>query len=200
MRLKSVVAILIFVTSLPLLSQVQESARRGELPLSVGAGFSDYYTEVFPTYMQGGAIWVDWRFDHAPSYLKGIGIEAEARVLNHGQGPQDPNFRQASVGGGPTYTWTHYRNFHPYAKFLFDLGGMDHMKFYKTPSWYRADRWATYAVGGGVEYRAWRHIWVRADYEYQWWQIKVYSPTKYLDPYGVTVGASYDFRRPRSIE
>ncbi len=194
MRLKSVVAILVFATSLPLLSQVQESASQGELPLTVGFGYADYYTEVFPQHMYGPVLWADWRFDHAPSYLKGIGIEAEARALISGQSPVDPNLRQATVGGGPTYTWTHYHSFHPYVKFLGNLGGMDHMKFYKAPASYTADRWPTYAIGGGVDYRAWHHIWVRADYEYQFWQIKVYSPTATLDPYGLTIGVAYDFR------
>ena len=195
MHLKSVLAILFLTASLPVFSQVVPSATEGGLPLVVGVGFSSYYTEMFVhNRMEGPTVWADWNFYHAPSFLHGFGIEAEARGRVFGQ-PQGQNLRQATAGGGPIYTLRHFRNFHPYAKFLADLGGEDHIKNRRLPSWYTADRWAIWAPGGGVEYRAWRNVSVRVDYQYQFWRVGFFNTTSFLNPQGFTVGASYDFRR-----
>jgi opacity protein-like surface antigen len=74
-----------------------------------------------------------------------------------------------------------------------DFAAMNHIQSAKLPSWYTGDRWTAYAWGGGIEYRAWDGVWVRADYEYQFWRVKFFDPNAFLNPQGFTVGASYDF-------
>jgi len=197
MHVKLALAILLLFTAFPATAQVTPTAQEGGLPLTVGAGFSNYYTEMFQKRMDGATVWADWTFDHVPATLRGIGLEAEVRDLDFGQ-PQGENLRQFTAGGGPIYSWRHFRNFHPYAKFLVDYGSMAQMKIPRAPKWYSADKWLIYSTGGGVEYRVWRNVWVRADYEYQFWSVDFFNPTSFLDPNGVTVGASYDFRRNRA--
>jgi hypothetical protein len=54
-------------------------------------------------------------------------------------------------------------------------------------------------LGGGVELRAYRSLWVRADYEYQFWPdffFKGAKPIGQLNPQGFTVGVLYHFNRP----
>jgi hypothetical protein len=191
MQLKSILVIAFLSTSIPLVSQVAPGGSEGGLPLVVGAGFSDYYTEMFQKRMEGPTVWADWNFNLGPRFLQGFGVEAEVRVLDFGQ-PQGQKLRQATLGGGPIYTWRHYRKFQPYCKFLADYGSMDHIQIKGFPSLYTADKWLIWATGGGIEYRAWRNVWVRADYEYQFWRVKFFNPTSFLDPQGFTVGASYD--------
>ena len=49
-----------------------------------------------------------------------------------------------------------------------------------------------FAPGGGLEYRIFRPIWVRADYEYQDWGTLLGNT---LNPQGFTVGVAYEFSR-----
>jgi opacity protein-like surface antigen len=50
------------------------------------------------------------------------------------------------------------------------------------------------AIGGGAEYHAWKTVWVRADYEYQWYH-QYFGPHD-LNPNGFTIGATYYLRGP----
>jgi hypothetical protein len=190
---------LVFSASLPVFSQVEPAATESGLPLSVGAGVSDFYTEMISKHLQGPTVWADWNFYRGSSFLRGFGAEAEVRVLDFGE-PPGQRLRLANAGGGPIYTWRHFCNIRPYGKFLVDFSGMDHIKISTLPRWYTADRWATYAVGGGVEYRAVGNVWIRADYEYQFWRVEFFNPNAFLNPQGFTVGASYNFRHVRAHE
>lgn len=192
MRLNSVIAMLLLAVSLPMVSQVRPPAAKSESPFVVGAGISYFYTEMFSNHVEGPTVWADWNFIRGPSFVRGFGVEAEARYLDFGQ-PQGQNLRMVTAGGGPIYTWRHFRNFHPYGKFLVDYGGMAHIKIPSLPSAHPSDKWTTYACGGGVEFRAWHNVWVRADYEYQFWRVKFFNPNSFLTPRGLTVGAAYDF-------
>jgi opacity protein-like surface antigen len=149
---------------------------------------------MFAKRMVGTTVWADWNFDRAPSFLRGFSVEAEVRDLDHGQ-PQGQKLRQGTAGGGPLYTWRHFSNFHPYGKFLVNLGAMDHIKNARLPSWYQGDIWTIYACGGGVDYRVHQSVWLRTDYEYQFWRVKFFNPNSFLNPQGFTVGVSYDFSR-----
>jgi len=50
-------------------------------------------------------------------------------------------------------------------------------------------------IGGGIEVRAYRNVWVRGDFEYQFWPdfYKNKTPAGSLTPQGATLGAVYDF-------
>jgi opacity protein-like surface antigen len=186
--LKTLLAALVVSASIPALSQTVREATAGGLPLSVGVGYSNYYTD-WSGRLQGPMLWADWNFYHAPSFLRGFGIEVEGRDLNYGRTSSQLNLRQDTALGGAIYTWRHYRNFHPYGKYLAGIGSID---FRSSNPTYNHDSRAVYAPGGGVEYRAWRNVWVRGDYEYQFWTD--FFNHHALNPNGITIGASYDFR------
>src|ERR1700721_4597642 len=109
MSLKVVVAAL-FVTPFShcalLDAQVAPSATQDGLRLKVGAGFSDYAGDLNNGQLQGGAVWVDFVPPRMPSFLRGFGLEAEARGVTASEtAPTQPGaLRQATVGGGPPYT------------------------------------------------------------------------------------------------
>jgi opacity protein-like surface antigen len=198
MYLKLILAALILAAGSPVFPQAVPASTTGRgLPLKVGVGFSDFSTEFFTNNrMQAPTAWADWSFYRGPSFLHGFGLELEFRDLNFGQPARGPNYRQLTAGGGPIYTWWRRSKFHPYGKFLVDYGAMDHIVSPHLPPTYTADKWLIYAPGGGVEYRALRNIWVRADYEYQFWGVEWFHG-HYLNPQGFTIGASYDFGHVR---
>jgi len=141
----------------------------------------------------GGALWVDWNFYDRPWFLHGFGIEVEGRDLNYGRSSHaekyEPNLRQDTASGGVIYRFRHYPRFDPYAKFLVGFGSID---FNLNVPNYRHDTRTVYTPGGGLEYRAFRNVWVRSDYEYQAWTNFIRGHT--MDPNGVTIGAEYEFR------
>jgi hypothetical protein len=138
--------------------------------------------------MEGISAWADWFPNRLPAALNGLGIEAEGRDTDFGRPAILPKLRQETITGGGIYTWNRYRNFRPYAKFLAGIGSLD----FPPLGTYSHDTFLVFVPGGGVEYHAWRHIWIRGDYECQFWQ-HVFGPHD-LTPTGFTIGASYDFR------
>jgi opacity protein-like surface antigen len=137
----------------------------------------------------GGTLWVDGDLNLGPRFLQGLGVEAEARDLSLDRSASLPNdFRTDTLGGGPMYTW-HFHRLRPYVKGIISYGSLD---VYKHSYHFT---WTEYAPGGGVEYRTFGNVFVRADYEYQAW-FKVFGKNYTLDPNGWTFGAVYQFGHP----
>ncbi len=174
---------------LPVYSQVAPAARQGGVPIVVGAGVSDYSIDWGPgRRMEGISAWVDWYPNHLPAVLQGLGIEATGHDINYGRPAGLGTMRQDTGEGGPIYTFNRYGNFRPYVKYLIGIGSIDFL-----PSGpYTHDTYRVVSPAGGLEYHAWQHIWIRGDYEYQFWH-DVMSLHD-LTPNGFTIGASYDFR------
>ena len=180
--------------AVPAFSQVAPEATRGGLPLVVGGGFSDYDIDFDGvTRMQGLSVWAQYYFEGYRFVPRGLALDVEGHDIAFGVPksfttiPGYKHMREAVAEGGPLYSWQHYRNFHPYAKFLIGHGGID----FPPIGNYDHDTRTVYSPGGGIEYRAYKNIWVRGDYEYEFWP-KLFGP-RYLTPSGFTVGASYDF-------
>lgn len=178
---------------------VPSAIQTGGLPITAGLGVSDYDVDWGHGRMLGGTIWIDYMPSRVPSILHGLGLEAEARdiSLNHSS-TQPANFRLDTAGGGPIY-FAHvarFPNFHPYGKLILSYGGIDWDN--PNPQFTHETR-TVMAPGLGFDYRLYRSILLRADYEYQFWpDIAPSSPgTHVLNPQGFTVGAMYDFRHFR---
>jgi opacity protein-like surface antigen len=198
MHSKLAVAALLLAAALPSISQVAPAARQYSAPLVIGAGFSKFDSDwkvglkgsaVNGGRLSGGVLWVDWNFYDHPSFLRGFGLEVEARDLNYSRTGNVPTLREDTAAGGVIYTWRHYRKIHPYGKLLAGLGSIDFEHLSPT---YSHDSRTFYAPGGGIEYRAWGNVWVRGDYEYQLWT-EFFLKNQTMKPCGLTVGASYDF-------
>jgi hypothetical protein len=190
-------------------AQVVPSAEVGGLPIVAGAGASlfnmDWGHDQFgvPRYMEGVTGWVDWHLTRlpGPSLLRGLGVEIELRDVSFGEpsslsnanvGDKGTNLRQDTGLGGVIYTWRHYRRVRPYGKALAGLGSIDFPPLPASPPTYRHDDRTITAFGAGADFRAGHNIWVRADWEYQFWPDLFGSPNA-LTPTGITLGAVYDF-------
>lgn len=181
---------LFFVSaSIPAFSQVAPEGAVGGLPLTVGVGYSNYHTD-WSGRLGGPVCWVNWNFYNAPSLLHGLGIEVEGRDLNFERTGGDPKLRMDTIAAGAIYTWRHYHRVHPYTKFLLGYGSIDFTSF--DPN-YTHDSRTVYAPGGGLEYRVFRNVWVRGDYEYQIWPDFFHHHA--FNPNGFVIGASYDLRK-----
>ena len=189
---------LLITAAIPLAAQVVPSAQQGGLPLVAGGGFSRFNMDCAP-YVYGSTCNLN-RLP-GPGFLRGLSVELEGRDINYGlppwltdagQGDSGTNLRQDTGMGGLMYSWRHFARVHPYGKALFGLGSLDFPPLPASPPTYRHDDRTITAFGGGADIRAWRHVWVRADWEYQLWP-DLFGNSHPLTPTGITVGAVYDF-------
>jgi len=185
--------LLLVVATLSGHSQVGPAANQGGVPVVVGGGISDFAIDWGPgTRMVGISAWVDLYPRGLPRMIDGLGVEAEGHAIDFGVPSGISRMRQDTGEAGLIYSWNRYPNFRPFAKFLVGLGSIDFPRI----GTYSHDKFLVTSPAGGVEYRVWQHVWIRADYEYQYWH-HTFGNTD-LNPNGVTVGASYDFRQYRT--
>ena len=209
-RIALALAALLALGALPLVGQVVPAAEAGGLPIVAGAGVSgfniDWGHDAFgrTRYMEGATLWIDWNLTRlpGPSLLRGLGVELEGRDINYGLPASlsntelqytGTNMRQDTGLGGAIYTLRRYRKVHPYGKALAGLGSIDFPPLPASPPTYRHDNRTITAFGAGADIHAWRGLWMRADWEYQFWPGLFGSPHD-LTPTGVTIGAVWDFR------
>ncbi len=185
--------IAVLVTAvMPVYSQVVPAASQGGVPIVIGGGFSDYSIDWGPGQrMEGYSAWVDFYPHGLPAVLSGLGVEGEGHAIDFGRSANIPKMRQDSAVGGPIYTWNRHRSFRPFVKFLYGVGSIDFPPPTGFPN-YSHDTFGVFAPAGGLEYHLWQHVWVRGEYEYQFWH-HTFGNTD-LTPTGFTIGASYDFR------
>jgi len=179
----------------PVSAQTVPAAKEGSLPLSVGAGVSYFDPDWKSGMIYGGALWVDYIPKRLPSYLHGLGIEVEARDIRFGRWYAQANLQEDTFGGGAIYSWRHYSKFHPYAKALAAYSTIDFKASPSNPS-YDSDSRAVGILGAGLEYRIFRRVWLRGDYEYDYWGWRNYLSSKDAQPNGFTYGASYHLATP----
>jgi opacity protein-like surface antigen len=185
MRSKLVLAALLTLLTLPGFAQVAPAVKIGGLPLGFGVGINDYSLDYGPgRRMLGVSAWGDYSLFH------GLGIEVEGMSIFADRPSEiQPQMKQNSIKGGIIYKAHPVLGIHPYAKFL---GGIGEIYFPSRNPFYTQDSFTTYAAGGGGEYRVWKTLFVRADYEYQFYENFLGKGT--LNPNGVTVGATYYLR------
>jgi opacity protein-like surface antigen len=179
----------------PALAQAVPSATKTELPLAIGAGVSGYNPDWGHGHLLGGTLWLDYTPNRVPSLLHGIGLEIAARDLNYGRSSTQPNLREDVAEAGVIYSWRRFRNFRPYGRLLKGYGNID----YGLAKERLHDSRTVTSVGGGMEFRAARCVWVRVDYEYQFWPDMIFKnskPVASIHPQGFTAGVLYHFNRP----
>jgi hypothetical protein len=151
----------------------------------VGAGFSFAIPDYGPTYIKGYTIYAD--FD----LWRRIGIEGDVHRVNV-LTPTD--IGQDTYLIGPRFSLIRQRRVNVYAKVLGGLGSFEYQKgYYQHP---HTDSFGVLSVGGGIDFRASRHINVRAiDIEAQKWPSygTPGHPAHGLSPFVTTFGVAYSF-------
>jgi len=194
MRSKLVLAALLTFLTPSVFAQVAPAVKIGGLPIGIGGGLSDYDTDYGKNLrMLGLSAWGDYNIFH------GVGLEVEGMSI-FADRPSDLcptdqkrtticQMKQLSIKAGVIYKAPRFHGLQPYAKFL---GGVGEIYFPTHDPSYTQDAFTTYGAGGGLEYKVWRNLAVRADYEYQFYE--QYLGKNPLTPNGVTVGATYYLR------
>ncbi len=168
------------------------------LPISVGAGVSDFNRSFDSGSDLGDKLWIDFGLP-LPQRLHGLGIEAEGEQVGIHPAAQDKDGIREEVGSaGAIYSPYDFHKVHPYVKFLLGYGNVDYPT---TAGPYHQSR-TVYTVGGGASYPLFAGLSARIDYEYQFWPNFWVKPPTFttgasLTPYGFAVGADYQFNRIR---
>jgi len=184
MRSKLVLAALLTLCTLPVFAQVAPAVKIGGLPLGVGGGISDYSLDYGASRrMIGISAWADYNLFH------GLGVEVEGTSIFADKPSELQRMRQDTIKGGAIYRMRPFFGIRPYAKGLAGLASID---FPSHNPLYTHDTYTVYAVGGGGEYRIWRTLYARGDYEYQF--VEQYLGPHALNPNGFTIGATYYLR------
>jgi hypothetical protein len=174
----------------PAIAQVVPSAGEGgAIPIVTGGGYSNFSMDWGPGHRSSGiTAWVDvYPFR---GIIRDLGIEAEGRASRWGN--PVPNLREDTAQMGGIYSLSRYSRIRPYGKFLMGIGSIDFPPFQNTPN-YTHDTFTVTSTAGGADFQLYQHVWIRAEYQYQWWH-HVFNDT--LTPNGITVGAHWDFRKP----
>jgi hypothetical protein len=194
MKFPVVLAVLLIAAAVPGVCQTVPDAAAFPIRLKAGGGFSALEGNLDDGRLKGATVWVDCMPCGLPDIFTshGIGLEAEARSItkNINVPAQRGATKQATIGGGPTYTWFHYPNLQPYAKVIIAYGGMD---FWDGNPNFQYVSLVIYQPGGGIDYRIYHSLWLRTDYEYQVWP-HLFKTKWDLDPQGFTMGASWEFK------
>ncbi|MGD0940106.1 MAG: outer membrane beta-barrel protein [Terracidiphilus sp.] len=196
-------ALLFFSAASSVPAQSIHDASAKGIPFAVGIGFSGYNPDYDHGHLFGGTLWIDYIPNRVPPFLRGFELEAEARDLNYVRSATQPaNLREDAAQGGLIYAWPHFLNIRPYGKFSEGYGNTDYETLLNGR---HHDSRTIISGGGGVEYRTYRQLWLRVDYEYQSWPnffkhpataTAPARPPGRLNPQGFTVGAVYHLTRP----
>jgi opacity protein-like surface antigen len=166
-------------------AQVVAAGKGGNEQLLVGATFSDFDPDYGYQRLYGIGAYVDYNV--TPRW----GGEAEVRFHRFNQ---LADIHEDNYLIGPKYNW-HHKRFTVYGKGLLGLG------YFNFPQNAAHGTYFDAALGGGVDYRLTRRIYVRGEYEYQIWPgfvgppdpnpIPLANRPNGLTPNGFAVGASY---------
>jgi opacity protein-like surface antigen len=133
--------------------------------------------------MLGISAWADYNLFH------GLGVEVEGTSIFADRPSSLPRMRQDTIKGGAIYHTRSFFGVRPYVKGLAGLASID---FPSRNPLYTHDTYTMYAFGGGAEYRIWKTLYARGDYEYQF--VPQYHGANTLNPNGFTIGATYYLR------
>lgn len=175
-----------FLVSVPhrAAAQVEPQARVGGLPIYAGIGISRYNLDYGPgRYMEGVTGWVGVNLFH------GLGVDGSARSIFMNTPPQLTRMQQNTFLGGIHWYTPHIGIAHPYVRMA---GGIGSIEFPSNNPLYTRDTYSVVAPSGGADFRVAEHVYIRAEYEYQFW--KEFQSPQDLTPQGWTVGAIYSFR------
>jgi opacity protein-like surface antigen len=184
-----ILALLVFSFAVTGRAQVAHAGNEGKIPLTVGAGWSNFSPDWGDNPRQSGiTVWADYRFQGLPGSLKGFGLSAEGEHLAWGA-PELGNHKMDAGLGGASYRYPRWDRVRPYLKFMIGFGGVS-FENAVDPN-YTHDTRTIYAPGGGADIHAWKNFEVRVDYEYQFWPDMFRDHS--LNPSGFTLGAVWDF-------
>jgi len=159
-------------------AQASPTASRGA-DLKIGGGLTSAASDYGNRFNGGMAF---FNFDFKAHF----GIEGEFHFVRDGSGN---GLYEKTYEVGPRYFRT-YGKFVPYAKLMYGRGVFNYPAY--APGGPHPNlAYNLFAGGAGVDYKALPYLYVRGDYEYQYW---TGFPPNGLTPSLLTIGVAYHFR------
>jgi opacity protein-like surface antigen len=179
-----ILTVMLASTGGKLVAQVAPAARVGGRAIGIGAGVSDYYLDYGPgRRMQGLVARASLGIFH------GLGVDGNARTIFMDTPLSLTRMQQNTFLGGVYYEAKPIFRARPFVRMAAGLGTIEFPS--KNPA-YTRDSYTVFAPSAGFEFPVVDKVYVRAEYEYQFW--KEYHGPKYLNPQGVTLGVTYYLR------
>ncbi len=169
------------------LAQVAPAAKVGGLPINVGFGISNYDLDYGQDRRMSGVVG-----RAGISLFHGMGVDVSARSIFMFTPDSLTRMEQNTFLAGVYYEAPLRYHFRPFARFA---GGLGTIEFPSDNPYYTRDSRSVLAPSGGIEVPVYNNkVFVRAEYEYQFW--RQYQGPHDLNPNGITVGVSYYLRGP----
>jgi opacity protein-like surface antigen len=162
-------------------AQVKPAARIGGLPIGVGFGISSYNLDYGPNRRMEGPV-----IRASVGVFHGFGIDVSARSIFMFTPPTLSRMQQSTFLAGGFYEGPLKFHMRPFARYA---GGIGVIEFPSNNPYYTRDAFTVYAPSGGVEIPVVEKVYIRAEYEYQFW--KKYQGPNDLTPQGYTIGVTY---------
>ncbi len=172
---------LILCSSLGASAQVAPAAFINGRSIGVGVGFSDYSLDYGQGRRMAGPV-----ARASVGIFHGFGVDVSARSILLFKPDSLTRMRQNTFLAGAYYEVPRAWRVRPFVRFAGGLGTID---FPSRDPRYTHDSYTVYAPSAGVEMPLVHNLYLRADYEYQYW--KRYHGPRDLNPQGVTVGLTY---------
>jgi opacity protein-like surface antigen len=192
MSAKLAVAVAFLLASITGVAQVQPAGTKGRvIPVkwSAGAGM-DYWSgdwQKGDINRWGPSVWGTATIGHC------LGITAEGHSMIVG-GNQDASSYKLFIGeGGLMCTMGYWGRLQPIYKGELGFASLSQPG---NGTGHLHSTYATWAVGGGLEYHTWGHWWTRVDYTYDAlmnFHSSVTNQNHTLNPRGITFGLTYRF-------
>jgi opacity protein-like surface antigen len=171
-----------------LVAQVAPAAKVGGLPIGISVGVSDYDIDYGPDRRMQGLV-----ARAGIGLFHGLGVDFGARTIFMNTPSGITRMQQTTYLAGAFYESPGIWRLRPFARFG---GGIGVIEFPSNNPLYTRDSYVVYAPSGGAEYPITPKVFVRAEYEYQYW--RQYHGQHDLTPSGYTVGVTY-YMRPRRL-
>lgn len=186
--LPAAMATILMCSGSGLIAQVAPAAKVGGLPIGISVGVSDYDLDYGPGRRMQGLV-----ARAGIGLFHGLGVDVNARTLFMNTPPQLTRMQQTTYLAGVFYEAPGFWRLRPFARAGAGLGVIE---FPSANPLYTRDSYTVYAPSAGAEYPITPKVFVRAEYEYQFW--RQYQGPKYLNPQGYTIGVTY-YMRPRHL-
>jgi hypothetical protein len=162
-------------------AQVAPAAYGGGRPIGISVGVSDYNLDYGPDRRMQGLV-----LRGGVGIFHGIGLDANARTIFMNTPSQLTRMQQNTFLGGVFYESASFWRVRPFVRFG---GGLGTIEFPSRNPAYTRDSYTVLAPSGGLEFPITRKVYLRGEWEYQFWK-KYHSPRD-LTPQGGTVGVTY---------
>jgi outer membrane protein with beta-barrel domain len=169
-------------------AQVAPAAIGGGRPIGISVGVSDYNLDYGTGRRMQGLV-----LRGGVGIFHGLGIDGNARTIFMNTPSQLTRMQQNTFLGGVYYESPSFWRVRPFVRFGAGLGTIEFPS--RNPA-YTRDSYTVFAPSGGLEFPITRKVYLRGEWEYQFW--RQYQGPNYLTPQGGTVGVTYYLSGMRS--